>query len=157
MLGGLGDRLIRWRARPSGEVPGRVGVLGQPGCACQFPGWKTEPWTTLPGCTRHRNVLDSRPLRVPSWTCCQLRKQLLCRVMAQNALFGKEGRLRQQALQSQGAYTCLPTPLYLCGGGMPGCLACRHSRPLWLLIGPAMSAGMPLAGVDDWQGSERAN
>lgn len=75
----------------SSEVPGRV---EQPGRACQFPGWKVEPWTTLPGCTRHRNVLDSRPLGVSSWTCCQLRKQLLYRVIAQNALFGKEGRLR---------------------------------------------------------------
>lgn len=94
VLGGLGDRSIRWRTQTSSEVPGRVGIPGQPGCACQFPGWKIEPWTTLPGHTRHRNVLDSRPLGVPSWTCCQLRKQLLYRVITQNAFFGREGRLR---------------------------------------------------------------
>lgn len=50
---------VGWAGLQAGKMEGLggVGLLGQPGRACQFPSWKVEPWTTLPG-TRHRNVPD---------------------------------------------------------------------------------------------------
>lgn len=47
--------------------------------------------------------------------------------------------------------------VWQCSGGTPGCQACGHPKPIWLLIGPAMGAGVPFAEMDDWQDSERVS